>query len=396
MTRAKGAVSLALFGRGRDRDKEKERDGDLTRRPRVTILNAGAVSDEMRAAALQQAEQVRAAVLQQAGQVQSPTAGSGTGGADWVRRLRSVLAGPPSGHVKQCECTVCGAPKKLPSTNAYVYCDYCGSLADYDLHRACETDAMPGPEYARLVNTLHTPMEQARAAGDTGRYRDLQRQLFGAWVANCPMAVSHRAKADEAYRNELVVYLAESGVQRAFDPEASRLEQEMAQRVAALRWTGSVTTRQVDATSFWPMTETLARQVEVHGALNRRTGVTDLDPDKADFLQSKLAWSTFCQGWLRYLPEDAAQELLQRTGLQNEYVPIQPEGAQTRRCSQCGGEIHALPGAQEVVCDGCGRKLDVTAAEITCGNCGATMTFPSGATHMACPFCKVDVERVGI
>ena len=57
---------------------------------------------------------------------------------------------------------------------------------------------------------------------------------------------------------------------------------------------------------------------------------------KADFLQSKLAWSMFCQGWLRYLPEDAAQQLLERTGLTNEYVPIQPEGSQDRRCSGCG------------------------------------------------------------
>src|SRR5207302_1983853 len=82
-------------------------------------------------------------------------------------------------------------------------------------------------------------------------------------------------------------------------------------------------------------------------------------PDKADYLQGKLAWSTFCQGWLPYLPEGAAQALLERTGLRNEYVPIQPQGAQSRRCSGCGGEVSALPGAKEVVCDGCGRKLDV-------------------------------------
>src|SRR2546421_12208898 len=106
------------------------------------------------------------------------------------------------------------------------------------------------------------------------------------------------------------------------------------------------------------MPETLARQVEVHDALNRRGGVNDLAPAKAAPLQSKLAWSMFCQGWLQYLPEGAAQELLERTGLRNEYVPIQSEGAESRQCSGCGGQIKALPGAKEVVCDGCGRKLD--------------------------------------
>jgi LSD1 subclass zinc finger protein len=368
---------MGLFGRSTSKER-----GDAPRR-RSSVANVTAMAEQLRTAALQQAEQLQ-------------EAGSGTRGSDWMRRLGGILAGPQAGYVKRCGCTVCGAPKKLPSINAYVYCDYCGSLADYDLHRACETNTMPGPEYVRLISRLQPQLDAAKLAGDSGGYRGLQRQVFEAYVANCPMAVSHRAKADEAYRKQLIAYLAESGVQRAFDPEASRLEQEMTQRVAALRWTGSMTARQVDTDSFWPMTETLARQIDVHDALNRRSGVSELDPDKADDLQGKLAWSMFCQGWLPYLPEGAAQELLERTGLRNEYVAIEPEGAQPRRCGGCGGQISALPGAKEVVCDGCGRKLDVTAAELTCSNCGATMTFPSGASRMACPYCQVDVERVGI
>ena len=381
---------MGLFGKSKGKDR-----GDPPKGP-ASAVDVTARVEQVRAAALQQAEQMRAAALQQADELQKAAAGPGQGGPGWIRRLGSILAGPQAGYVKRCRCTVCGAPKKLPSTNAYVYCDYCGSLADFDLHRACETNTMPGPEYVRLLGRVQPELKAAKGANDSGRYRDLQRQLFGAYVACCPMAVSHRANADEEYRDQLIVYLAESGVQRAFDPEASRLEQEMAQRVAALRWTGSVTARQIDTDSFSPMTETLARQIDVHDALNRRSGVSDLDPDKADYLQGKLAWSTFCQGWLQYLPEGAAHELLERTGLRNEYVPIQPEGAQSRRCSGCGGQINALPGAKEVVCDGCGRKLDVTAAELTCGNCGATMTFPSGASRMACPYCQVDVERVGV
>jgi DNA-directed RNA polymerase subunit RPC12/RpoP len=410
----KGA-GMGLFGRGKDQHKDKDKDWDNSRKGRLSVENATATAEQMREAALQQLgttpeqmreaalqrlgttpEQMREAALQRLGTASKQSSGRAAGAATWMGRLAGIFAGPQPGYVKRCTCTFCGAPKKLPSINAYVYCDYCGSLADYDLHRACETETMPGPEYVRLVNGTQPQLKSARAAGDTGAYRDLQRQVFAAYVANVPSAVSHRAKADDAYRTQLIDYLAESGVQRAFDPEASRLEQEMTQRVGALRWTGSLTGRQVDAESFWPMTDTLAQQIEVHDALNRRTGVSDLDPDKADFLQGKLAWSMFCQGWLQYLPEGAAQQLLERTGLQNEYVPIQPEGSEGRRCSGCGGEIHALPGAKVVVCDGCGRRLDVGSAEVTCGNCGATMTFPFGADHMACPYCKVDVEHVGI
>jgi Zn finger protein HypA/HybF involved in hydrogenase expression len=68
--------------------------------------------------------------------------------------------------VKRCRCTVCGAPKKLTSVTAYVYCDYCGSLADFDLHRACEGSTLPGPEYRSLVNGVQPQLKAARAAGD--------------------------------------------------------------------------------------------------------------------------------------------------------------------------------------------------------------------------------------
>jgi LSD1 subclass zinc finger protein len=49
-----------------------------------------------------------------------------------------------------------------------------------------------------------------------------------------------------------------------------------------------------------------------------------------------------------------------------------------------------------MVCDGCGLRLDVGAAEIPCRSCGGSMTFPEGADNTKCPFCGVDVERVGV
>jgi hypothetical protein len=38
--------------------------------------------------------------------------------------------------VKQVECSRCGAPKRLPSRTAYLYCDHCGALVDYDFRLA--------------------------------------------------------------------------------------------------------------------------------------------------------------------------------------------------------------------------------------------------------------------
>jgi hypothetical protein len=38
--------------------------------------------------------------------------------------------------VKKVDCSRCGAPKRLPSKTAYLYCDHCGSLVDYDFRLA--------------------------------------------------------------------------------------------------------------------------------------------------------------------------------------------------------------------------------------------------------------------
>jgi hypothetical protein len=78
----------------------------------------------------------------------------------------AVLAPPGPGFVKRCTCVTCGAAKKLPTVTAYVYCDYCASLIDYDLRRACEGDTAPSPGYAAAVNSAHAACQAAVAAGD--------------------------------------------------------------------------------------------------------------------------------------------------------------------------------------------------------------------------------------
>jgi LSD1 subclass zinc finger protein len=267
-----------------------------------------------------QARQWQAQAMQQAAAFQQASAGAtaARGSMTWVRQVLAILAPPQQGFVKRCSCVVCGAPKKLPAVTAYVYCDYCASLMDYDLRRACEGDTTPGPEYAATVNATQAASRAALADGDRAAYRDLQRKVYTAYAANVPTAVSHRARNDSAYLAAYVNYMAEFALARAFDPAAQALE------------------------------------------------------------------------------ADAADRLLGRAGLKNEYVPIQAHDGRPRHCGGCGGEFSALPGAKAVICDGCGRTMDLASAEIPCASCGATMTLPAGADGVACPFCQSRVERAGL
>jgi len=322
----------------------------------------------------------------------SPAAGSPA----WARQVMAILAPPGRGFVKRCSCAACGAPKKLPTITAYVYCDYCAALADYDLRQACDSDTAVGPGYAVMVNSALAASQAAIAAGDRAAYRALQRRVHEAYVLHVPMAVSHRARNDPDYRAACVEYMTEAAVARAFDPDAQALEAEMRQRVMNLRYAGDMMSPTVVPESFWPLADTLERQIERGQALYRAAGLARLDPDRAGHLTGKLAWSGFCQGWLGMLPADAAAQLLDRAGLTNEYVPVQAENAQPRRCGGCGADFAALPEASAVICGGCGRRIELGGAEIPCAACGATMTLPAGADQVACPFCQSGVRRAGL
>src|SRR3954469_2106999 len=58
-----------------------------------------------------------------------------------------------SGFIKRARCVRCGAPKRLPSKTAYLYCDYCGALVDYDfrLANAGTNAGITNTVYHRLV-----------------------------------------------------------------------------------------------------------------------------------------------------------------------------------------------------------------------------------------------------
>src|SRR5512143_2641441 len=84
-----------------------------------------------------------------------------------------------SQFIKRAHCSQCGAPKSLPSTTAYIYCDYCGSLMDYDF-RAANADTNAGltnTVFHRIIATVQIPLAQAKERGDREVYRQIYRQV---------------------------------------------------------------------------------------------------------------------------------------------------------------------------------------------------------------------------
>ena len=107
-----------------------------------------------------------------------------------------------------------------------------------------------------------------------------------------------------------------------------------------------------------------------------------------------MEYSYFCQAWLPHLAPEEGERLLKMYGLDGEYDEVQPQQTNSHQCGGCGSELQTLPGAQRVVCENCGFTIDVDSQPVPCRKCGARLSFPVSADHLACPYCGTDNRRV--
>jgi DNA-directed RNA polymerase subunit RPC12/RpoP len=302
-----------------------------------------------------------------------------------------------SRFIKRVSCSQCGAPKSLPSTTAYIYCDFCGSLMDYDFRMAnANTNAgITNTIYHRIMMTVQMPLAQAKARNDRDAVRHIYKQVFTQWLQECPNAASPRAIKDMDFRNQLIDYFAECAVVKDMDPNQITLQTQMDGLVARLQRIPQPGGAWLAAGPFWEYAALFKQQMEGTYALIRQLGVHNMDPDKAsETVALRMEYTTFCQAWLPHLPPADGERLLKFYGLNAEYDEVQPHQSEHRHCGQCGSDIEALPGAKQVVCESCGFTIDVNSQAIPCQKCGALLSFPVSVNHVVCPYCSTDTRRV--
>ncbi len=255
-------------------------------------------------------------------------------------------------------CPTCGAPRTRPSPTAYVYCDHCGELADYDFARACERPLeRPGPAYEAIAAALAPKL--AAASGDIAAYRAVQRELYAAWVDACPGATPVRIR-DPDYRAAYIAALAEGETRAAFDAEARARRAAMDAAVAQLGFAAIDGRTRVLPGPYRAMEAAMFAHEARRHALALEHGLYELHPDRAPpALIRRIGFSLYVQGWLPYLDEADAQALLARTGLAGEYAIAPPPETRAVPCTTCGGPLDVVLDARRVVCEHCGRRVDV-------------------------------------
>ncbi len=302
-----------------------------------------------------------------------------------------------SRFIKRVNCSQCGAPKSRPSTTAYMYCDFCGSLMDYDFRLAnANTNAgITNTIYHRIIATVQMPLAQAKARGDRDAVRQIYKQVFTQWLQECPNAASPRAIKDMDFRGQLIDYFAECAVVKDMDSHQATLQSKMDGLVAALQRIPTPGGAWMVAGPFWEYAALFKEQMQGTYALIRELGVHELDPDKAsETVALRMEYSTFCQAWLPHLSPEDGEKLLKLYGLNAEYDEVKPLETDQRHCGSCGSDIEVLPGAKKVVCETCGFKIDVNSQAIPCQKCGALLSFPVSMDHVVCPYCSTDTRRV--
>lgn len=303
--------------------------------------------------------------------------------------------------------------KQLPSETAYVYCDFCGALADWDFNRACSAgNALPGPAYEALARQLAPAMNQAKAYRDSGLLKSLYTQLFTRHIELCPSSYSPRIKSPD-YRARYLDYYSDMMLVRDLDPRVVTLANLLNQKIAELRqaqlmggggmavsFFGMVIasqpmTAQFPDPQFWAVYLVFREQYRAHMTGMQELGVLAKYPDPATpELLERIGVSAFVQGWLTWISPAMQAQLIDHAHLRDAYVDVTPPALLLRRCGRCGTRVDTVTGAWCVVCFTCGEKLDVRHPEITCPGCGGPSSLLDHASSHACPYCGVRAEAV--
>lgn len=266
------------------------------------------------------------------------------------------VAGPKArARYRRSRCPHCGGIKELPSQTAYVYCDFCGELCDYDFQRAKETapSAEP-PGRERLERRL----DRARAAGDRRTYRKLQAEQYAELAGTLTMTAPRIG--DPVYREAWIAFMADALTAFVFDDEAMRLDAAFHARSSEVELVEVKQQPRVLPASFPPVIDAFLARRERLVALYAEQRLLERHPDRpTPALWQRLEHAMFAQQWLPMLDERTAQAMLERLGLTAAFDAAPPGKRARVPCHRCGVELTIVAGARRVTCEHCGHRLDL-------------------------------------
>ena len=299
-------------------------------------------------------------------------------------RARAELPPPAiARRVRAATCFRCGGHKRTQPRTAYVYCDYCGALFDYDdelAHARQDTGYADGTTFNALVDGVRAEVRRAFEAGDMAAYRAAWRWPFEMDMTLFPDGWSPRVR-DPAYRAAMVTYSVETCVLQNTTEQDLTASQNMQRAYGVARSAPSEAT-------FKAYVNALYADIAADNAWYKQHGIFDLHPDKLDEATSAHIYVVrSVLGWRTLLDEAHFEMLLKIAGIETARVDIAPVGIGQASCGQCGGKLMVVDDARTVVCEACGYELDGKSS-FGCPTCGAQMLLGGSGQHATkCAWC---------
>lgn len=309
----------------------------------------------------------------------------------------AIIPTAPKGpqFVKRTRCPSCGAPKVQRSLSAYVYCDFCGLLIDWDF-QACLADKrsrLPGPTYEALLRSLGPKLTAAKAAEDREAYRAAQLTIWEAYATACPAALPPRI-GDPAFRTRLTTWQADSQTDLDFDPTVAAAFARQQAATQALAWDRSDPFQpKIQPGSFDQLLDAVLAMQKATIDKLESGGWMERHPDHpSGDLFRRMGVSALVQGWIPFFKQGETDRVLERTGLKGEYDAIAPPKTLDGPCPSCGAQLQAVEGAKRVLCYHCGHLAGVGTGTLPCHGCGTPVTLPDHGSLFNCPNCEAELR----
>ncbi len=305
-----------------------------------------------------------------------------------ARRTQRRGSAEPPLRVRGWRCPKCGAFKATAHDRAYIYCDYCSALFDFDLkmlstkERSLKQDAFVS--CAMALDGEDRPTESgARAEADREGRIWMERLLVELFPLEHPGRV-----VDREYRDAYVErWLVPSTTAWMHDPACRKSAETLGKRQHYL--TGKKPTLAGVKLLYTAMIEHLANQ----RAVLEREGILAAHPDGIDGeLFVRFSRSAFVGGWVNELSPEEGDALIALAGLDVEMVPAPSTALVNAGCASCGSDLVIAQGATRAVCTACGVVVEASEPR-DCRACGAVLVSAHGKWS-ACGYCHTRWDAV--
>lgn len=323
---------------------------------------------------------------------------------------REVQKYIPGTMIRGRRCPTCSSMKINPPQTAYIYCDFCGTLFDYDASVSWgDAGTLDSDDVDATLNQASSKMLRAAfEAGDKAEYARILRWRNEVAIEVAPEGYSPRI-GDPEYRQALIEnVLVPWQIATRFDAGYMALSKEVdaAHEVALDKITKYIGKLNMGADpdsdkmlvrketcreKLLALLEVSRRLWELEGAIMEREGIFAAHPDSFTrelFMRTNA--SNFVRPWLGMVPGDVGETLLAAAGVRDEYIKGPMVEMERRGCGQCGRKLEIPKGAQKMVCEGCGHLLDLKNRTFPCPQCAAGLAVSTQATKVLqyhCGFC---------